>query len=487
VSGGALGAGLAIAGFSDRVELGDLGRIRQDPSVVLRVETLAGPSGEREDRYWRGLAFDHFDGRNWSVSAAARELVPGSPEGGMGFGRAPENWNLSQRIVREPVAAGALFIAGELRTLQGTLREVERDGNGGLFASRQAGERVRYETKSELARPAPRRLARDRVRLAPRDARYLQLPPLAPAVAELARRISAGASSDAERASAIESHLRSHGRYSDTPPPLPADPAQSPVESFLLGAMSGHCEYFASAMVLLLRELGIPARLVNGFAGGRENAIGNFVEVAQSDAHAWVEVAFEKHGWVRFDPTPPDLRLGLAEPPTLADRLRDLASAGELWWYQRVVGFDRADQIQAVKSVWLAWQDLRSRNPNAGAAPAARTRFELPRSQWLAAIALVGALALFARRTQARRDPVPASYAAALALLRRRGLRRAPAASARDFAREVARARPELAASFDALTEAYLHERFGSGSRREAQLALRAFRGALRGGAQSAP
>jgi transglutaminase-like putative cysteine protease len=487
VSGRALGAGLAIAGFSDRVALGDLGRIRQDPSVVLRVETLEGRGAERDDRYWRGLAFDHFDGRNWSISDDARSLVPGSPEGGMGFGRAPENWDLHQRVVREPVAAGALFVAGELRSLQGTLRVLERDGNGGLYASRQAGERVRYETKSTVAHPSPRRLVRDRARRTPRNARYLQLPPLAPEVALLAQQISADADSDAERAAAIEAHLRRHGRYSDTPPPLPANPDQSPVEAFLLGALSGHCEYFASGMVVLLRELGIPARLVNGFAGGRENEIGGFVEVAQSDAHAWVEVDFEKQGWVRFDPTPPELRLGAAAAPTLSERLRDLASAGELWWYQRVVGFDRADQIQAVKSVWLAWQDLRAGEARASTARSDSRRFELPQHAWIAALAAAAALAIAVRTSRARRDPVPASYASALALLRRRGLRRARAASASDFAREVARARPELAASFHVLTQAYLHERFGGGSPRKAELALHEFRIALRRRAQSAP
>ena len=161
---------------------------------------------------------------------------------------------------------------------------------------------------------------------------------------------------DAERVRAIERHLLTHGRYTDTPPA--PDPASrlSPVERFALGEMAGHCEYFASAMVLMARVDGLPARLVNGFAGGRMNNIGGFLELSRSDAHAWVEVHYERAGWVRYDPTPADLRMGAEPPLSLSASLRELGSALELWWFQRVVGFDRADQIKALRSAWLAWR-----------------------------------------------------------------------------------------------------------------------------------
>ncbi len=495
ISGAGLGPGFALAGFSDRVALGDLGRIRKDASAVLRVETLEGDPPAREEAYWRGLAFDHFDGRNWSVSQAGREIVPGSPEGGLGFGRAPERWNLRQRIVREPVAAGALFVAGDLRALHGTLRQLERDGNGGLYASRQADERIRYEANSYYGEPSPRRLRADRARAPRGGERYLQLPRLAPEVAALAQQITAGLAHDSDRMQALADHLRSHGRYSDTPPPLPGDPGRSPIEAFLLGEMAGHCEYFASALVVLARSIGLPARLVNGFAGGRTNEIGDFVEVSQSDAHAWVELHFAQAGWVRYDPTPADLRLPAAAELSLRERLRDLASASELWWYQRVVGFDRADQIQVVKWAWLAWQDFRSERSarRAAGGPA----LELPALPDLSRAALVlgalgigGLLLAFGQRSRAARGAAPASYAAALALLRRRGLPRGPCVTARHFAREVARARPELAESFGVLTEAYLGERFGGQRSEASRAALLRFRGALRARrarSQSAP
>src|SRR4030095_9458178 len=97
--------------------------------------------------------------------------------------------------------------------------------------------------------------------------------------------------------------------------------------------------------------------------------------IAQSDAHAWVEIHYERAGWVRYDPTPADLRARAEPPLSLRDRIVDLASAIELWWFQRVVGFDRSDQIDALKRAWLAWHGRRSEaDAPRGAGPGARAR-----------------------------------------------------------------------------------------------------------------
>src|SRR5699024_1231471 len=78
-----------------------------------------------------------------------------------------------------------------------------------------------------------------------------------------------------------------------------------PVEDFLFNTQRGHCEYFASSAVLMLRSIGVPARMVNGFLGGTWNDVGDYLTVRQGDAHAWVEVFVPKLGWIPFDPTPP--------------------------------------------------------------------------------------------------------------------------------------------------------------------------------------
>jgi transglutaminase-like putative cysteine protease len=486
--GTGFGASTALVGFSDRVELGDLGRLRQDRSVALRIETLKGEPPDLREAYWRGLAFDTFDGRSWSISPPRRHLVARSTELGVGLQPRQGKVNLIQRIVREPVASGVLFSAGDALVLHGPLRFVERDVNGGLYAASQARDRLRYTVSSQTRSPSDADLLHDRSRPPPEDgARFLALSPFDPAVAGLAEQIVAGRAEDAARVRALENYLRRTGRYTDTPPRLSADDPRSPVEAFLLGERAGHCEYFATAMVVLSRSLGIPARLVNGFAGGENNRIGGFIELSRSDAHAWVEVYYEKAGWVRYDPTPPDLRLRRSAGSWF-DPLRSLGSAVELWWFRRVVDFDRSDQLRALRGGWLTWRRLRT-----GEVPA-KPRSFLSLGEWrfaevwvlrLIAGALVTLVATWLLRRGCRRrrssPTLPRSYARALRLLERRGLVREASATARDFARQVHGVVPPAAASaFDALTDAYLEERFGGRVALSARSQYRRLRAALR-------
>jgi transglutaminase-like putative cysteine protease len=486
VKGSAIGGSVATAGFSDRVEFGELGRIRQDATVVLRVQTLSGEPPRADEAYWRGLAFDRFDGDAWSIDPPERRFVPGSAEGGISFSDAPDRFDLEQRIVREPVAAGVLFRVGEPRAVQGTIRVLERDSSGGLYAAGQAEERVRYTLRSARRHWGDPALRRDQAAVPPRHAqRYLQTPALDPAFVTRALEITDGHTTDADRVRAIERHLLTQGRYTDVPPTRDPDAPLSPVEAFVLGEVAGHCEYFASAMVLLLRANDIPARLVNGFAGGRANPIGGFVELTRSDAHAWVEVHYARAGWVRYDPTPADLRAGQAEDVSVAARFRQAASALELWWFQRVVGFDRADQIGALKSAWVAWKGRAphknriagwKRGERGGGLQGSLREVVLILASCGAAAIALGAL--FRRRRRA--SELPREYARALHLLRRRGLRREPSATARAFVGEVRRRLPAAAPPLAQLTEAYLAHRFGETPFAAPPNALPSLREALR-------
>jgi transglutaminase-like putative cysteine protease len=477
------------AGFSDRIALGDLGRIRQDATVVMRVETLRGTPPPAEEAYWRGLAFDHFDGRSWSVTPPRRVLLSRATDLGLSLPRPPQPVDLEQRVLREPVAAGVLFSGGVPVELAGSFGRLERDPNGGLYAPESEADRVQYRIASASRVPGFAALDRDRVTL-PDDAgeRFLALPALSEAVPALARRITEGVASDAARVAAVERHLRREGRYSDRPPPDRAGDPRSPIEAFLLEDTSGHCEYFATGMVVLLRSLGIPARLVNGFAGGSENGIGGFVELTRSDAHAWVEVHYEQAGWVRYDPTPADARLRAAQAHWLT-QLRHVGSALEHWWYQHVVEFDRSDQMGALRDGWLAWRRWRGKQRTEAAGDAAVGERRPLDARRLAPLGLGLVVVAAAGFAWSRRGPLwrggarlPAGYGEALRLLaRHRGLTRGPATAARDFARETARqVPPAAAAAFWTLTEDYLAERFGRRRAGEPRAALRILRDTLR-------
>jgi len=460
------GAATAISGFSERVELGDIGRIRLDPSRVMRISTLEGEVPAPGDRYWRGLAFDHFDGRRWSVTPALRAPVHGDPEIGVDLGGPRRRGHRAvQQIAREELDSGVLFTPGLPAAFRGAVGRLERDANRALHAPVTRGKRVLYQVVAELVEPPDAALVEDRAEAPGGDPRLLQLPPLDPRVFALAEEIAAGQPSDAARVRAVETWLRTRGRYTDTPPAFEGE--RSPLEGFLLERAEGHCEYFASAMVVLLRSLGLPARIVNGFAGGHANSVGGFLEVAQSDAHTWVEVPYASHGFVRYDPTPPDLRLAGAEALREGGGLGELASAVELWWFRNVVDFDRGHQARAVRSAWLAWHRWR-KSQAAREAPDDDKAWQvvLPTAPlWgLAAVLLFAgaAAADLRRRRRRRRRRLPPDYARALRLLARRGHVRTDAVTARDFARALeGRIPAEAALAFRRLTDAYLAQRFG--------------------------
>lgn len=483
------GFGSASSGFSDRVSLGDLGRIRRDPTIALRVDTVRGTPPPVAAAYWRGLAFDRFDGRQWSVSPSRRATIAMVSDLGVKLAVGAKDAPLVQRVLREPVVAGLVFGAGRPLEVEGALGRLERDGNGGLYAPETSQERVQYTLASDPAQPTLAALAGDRaVPPAADGERYLALPPFGDEIGALALSIIAETDGDAARARAVERWLAENGRYSDTPPPERSGDPHSPIEVFLLERTAGHCEYFASAMVVLLRTIGIPARIVNGYAGGRRNEFGGFVELSNADAHAWVEVHFERAGWVRFDPTPADLRLRAATAGWV-ERARDLAGAAEHWWYQHVVEFDRSTQLRAMRSTWLAWQRWRGGDEPGAVVPATKTgrpdlaleRFGRPALGAIAVAIVVGAL-WQRRRNALRRGPLPAAYADALRLLQReRGLVREPTVAAREFARTAGRSMPPAAAAaFWSLTEAYLAERFGGHRSPVARRTLRALRDSLR-------
>ncbi len=233
-------------------------------------------------------------------------------------------------------------------------------------------------------------------------------------------------------------------------------------------------------MVLLARMSGLSARLVTGFAGGRRNPLGGFIELTRADAHSWVEIHFERYGWVRFDPTPADLRLAGANSISARDRLEEWASAVELWWFRHFVDYDRDRQFATFS--WLARAAGGAKR--GGSAEVAERARGGSSPDWIGAAGLAVFLVfwLYVRRRRGSRPSLPAEYRAALRLLRRRGFVRPPELTARAFAAEVARGTPpSAAAAFDVLTERYLAERFGGSTLSRSTKELETLRVSLRG------
>src|SRR5262249_33648067 len=153
------------------------------------------------------------------------------------------------------------------------------------------------------------------------------------------------------KAQAVERFLKTNYGYSLQLKGAPH--SADPLAMFLFDVREGHCEYFASAMVIMLRELEIPARLVNGFRAGEYNRFGDAFIVRQYDAHSWVEAYFPPYGWIEFDPTPPDP----AQPGRGWLRVvSHLLDAADLWWLEEIVNYTSWSQGQMLRearqSVW---------------------------------------------------------------------------------------------------------------------------------------
>jgi transglutaminase-like putative cysteine protease len=359
-----------MSGFSDVVELGQIGEIKKNSAVVMRVETGRAIPDER--LRWRGIALAKFDGRRWITAEKGGEPIAPGGDGWMVVGdplprEATPGRFIEYTVLLEPVATDAIFVPGEPMRLRGNFTgEVGnssgprrsyllRDSTGSIFNPFHNYASIRYSGISRL--PAVNAAA---LRATGQDysadvvAKYLQLPPkLDPRIAALAREITAQAATPYDKSLAIETYLRTRFTYTLN---LQGRPEDDPLPHFLFETKAGHCEYFASSMAVMLRTLGIPSRDVNGFLPGEFNDLGGDYVVRASDAHSWVEVFFPGRGWIVFDPTPP----APAAARGVFSRFNDYLDWLELTWNEWVINYDFAHQValsQNLQRGSRSWND----------------------------------------------------------------------------------------------------------------------------------
>jgi transglutaminase TgpA-like protein/transglutaminase superfamily protein len=272
-----------------------------EPVDLFEVTSSAGPA------YWRLYALDVFNGTTWSSSdphAQRHGVVLGSPA--VLTGPLPSSSEtLEQRYVMlRDIGDPWLPMAHPAETVNVPLSEIRYQPDlasavvdGGL------GEGLEYSVTSRIVAPTGQEL--DAVSFQPRDeyGRYTLVPPTVdPRVRDIALRWAHDAGSPASpyrQVLAIQQHLRTGYEYSlDVEPTSDADA----LLDFLTVSRRGFCQQFATAMAILVRELGYPARVAVGFREGTAN--GNTYLVQSKEAHAWVEVFFEGYGWLPFEPTP---------------------------------------------------------------------------------------------------------------------------------------------------------------------------------------
>jgi protein-glutamine gamma-glutamyltransferase len=486
-----------MTGFSDNVTLGEIGLIKQSPQVVMRIRVEGDPARASEI-HWRGLALTDFDGKRWFTPPHEPTQISPDSDGEYQFAQpqlAPgEYYPLHYIVLMEPIGTDAIFVAPRLETIRGHFsNETERPGSrrqssyllldrsDAILNPFHNAMKVRYEATSFLPMLPPAVL-----RKASRDfpgmirGIYLQLPPsLDPRITKLAEQITAGSHNDYDRAANIERYLKTQYGYTLD---LSGPPVDDPLANFLFVRRAGHCEYFASAMAIMLRTLQIPSRYVTGFLPGEFNDVGGDYIIRGSDAHSWVEAYFPGHGWITFDPTPS----GEAKHGGLLGRLGLYWDWFQFAWSEWIVNYDFTHQIVLAQNLQKSSHDYGAR---------ARAYYERKRTEAMALILaldrrieaspyflpallfLLIALLVYLRgrsligyfvarlALRARRGGIAAAslasleYREMLRLLEKRGWKKAESQTALEFAAGIPAG--ELAVPVAEFTELYQTARFG--------------------------
>lgn len=345
---------MAISGFSDTTRLGDISSIKMSEIVVMHVKTNQPTESLPSDLKWKGIALDKYDGRGWRLSNTRKVDLTIRPGGSFHLDRRrdPEQL-LLQEFYLEPITSQVLFLAHRQLSISRDALAVAQTFTGTAVSPYIRFQKFKYSGYSDIYRPSPDAIAR-----APRGypgwfpATLTETPRRSPRMEDLVRRVTAGIPSPYRQALALRQYLQDNYRYSLEMPLCP--PEKDPVEFFLFEMKKGHCEYYASALAILLRYLDIPSCVVNGFQRGEFNTFNRTFVVRQSDAHSWVEAYFEGFGWIELDATPPGPDSGR---DGLAAMLADIADSIQFYWFSNVVNYDVGDQIRIFRNMRTRWHE----------------------------------------------------------------------------------------------------------------------------------
>ena len=384
------GGGKTVVGFHEGVSLSELTSIRDNPELVMRVKftTLDGgaPYKLRNEPYFRGAVLNTYESRKgeWNPPVATRgrstwwQELPSRDE--------PEDGVRQSVLMRSVVGPSApLFSVQPTYRLADTPTEIKRridtgklslgeaDGTGAWSHLHFAVETTAFRNgwQREITPHALSPLSYNERSLLRAELDVCsQFDAITfPRLSELAGEILNDSGIDATQrirvARVLEHYLRFSRQYSYSSELIPPSSAVDPVEHFVAETKTGHCEYFASALALMLRSQKIPARLVVGFRGGDLNQVGNYYQVRQRNAHAWVEAYLRSEdvahnqlepdevvaggAWLRLDPTPAEVSTAEAMMGiTVLARLNHVRDYFQMLWDDYVLGLDPDRQREAI-------------------------------------------------------------------------------------------------------------------------------------------
>lgn len=424
--------GRGQTGFSDTLQLGDIGELVKSPAVAFRA-TFSSVPPSQENMYWRGLALDVFDGRTWRAAeraSAVRALPSATPIADHDY-----------TVILEPHNHRWLFSLGVPRAGDSSQLRLLKNAQNLLVAAHPVVGKAQYSVRSTSTDSENSRTLDPAQRY-----QLTQLPASGNAQArQLAAQWRAQNLSDE---GIVEEALALFGRgyeYTLQPPTLGA----SAIDEFLFSTKQGFCEHFASSFVFLMRAAGVPAQVMVGYLGGEYNQVEDYYAVRQSDAHAWAEVWFQAQGWVRVDPTavaaPSRSTSGVEDALTESDR----RLVGSRSWHSSAMRalYQRYDALEYSWNRWVLNYDNDSQ----------RSLLERLLGQYdpwrvgLAFVAVCSAiLAAYAAFAHLRKQRAPATIGQkllrpVLRRLERRGVSRRADETLGQLAERVRASDPELA------------------------------------------
>jgi transglutaminase-like putative cysteine protease len=460
----------AVTGLSDSMAPNDIAELSRSDALAFRASFDAARPPPRSQQYWRALTMDKFEGRRWSQSQEVRWAAAPA--------WSPSGESLQYRITMQPSNKPWLF-GLDVATTDLELTRLMSDFR--LERGAPVDQTLVYSVTSwpqALREPnaSPAMLRR-----------ALQLPAEGnPRSREWAQQLKAQNGDTQALVQALLQHFHNEPySYTLRPPAV----GENSIDDFLFGTRAGFCEHYAGAMAFVLRAAGIPARVVAGYQGGELNPAGNYIQVRQFDAHAWVEYWREGVGWTSADPTfevaPERIQLGLEEAlaseqsfledsPLSLLRYRHIGWLNELrlsWenlndgWQRWVLGYQQRTQLEMLQK-WFGRLDSRD--------------LLISLVGGGGAVVLLVALWLF-KPWRRERDVQQRLYQRFERLLARHGVRRQSGEGARAFAQRAELALPAQMGHIRAFADAFEAQRYGGAARspEHLQRQLRALRRAL--------
>jgi transglutaminase-like putative cysteine protease len=341
-----------LTGFDDEVQLGQLGEILENESVVMTIELSDYPSGKRigplDEPLWRGVAMSKYERGRWKkMMWRASQFPQDPPTGSRGFPL------VRQQIKIEPTDNPILFGLRPIIWADSSNRRLPPEFNPSDGSIHRGDARPISIEYVVISSNDPDKIQRgEQFPGAETYKDLLSIPPeLKVQLRPIAEKQLVGVDRADRRAVAdrLRAYLQDSGQFGYTLHMDVVDPSIDPVADFLINRKEGHCEYFASALTLLLRSVDIPARMVNGFKGGDWNDLAGVLNVREKHAHTWCEALLadrparfgEPPRWLTLDPTPASERdRSVAQVGGAFSGLRQITDFVRYIWTFYVVGFN---------------------------------------------------------------------------------------------------------------------------------------------------